>query len=108
MFVNSEIEGSPYTQTVLNDVLPPLVLMVRRALLSSSERLSRDFSGMRTFEIIEKIEEILKSWDINLDVSTEPLLSRPFLLIRRQPLTILLYTRSKVYEVWPGMREVTS
>ncbi|AKG38215.1 MAG: hypothetical protein ACP5II_01435 [Infirmifilum sp.] len=85
----------------------PLAIAIRQALLSCSEELLKEFSGLHPVRLTEKLEELLRRHDINVEVTLHPLSLKPFLLIKTNPFTLLLYTRSRTYEVWPLFREVS-
>ncbi|MEZ0346767.1 MAG: hypothetical protein ABWK01_09465 [Infirmifilum sp.] len=94
-------------QGIFQETVSPLALHVRLALETFSEQLQKDFPNLNTRELLELLEEILKKNDINLEVSTEPLPLKPFLMVTKKPFSIQLHTRSNIYEIWPTLRKIS-
>jgi len=53
--------------------------------------------------LAERIYELLRRSDVNVEVTLEPIATPPYLLVQRSPLRLILVLRGKAYQVWPEL-----
>ncbi|QOJ78610.1 hypothetical protein IG193_07585 [Infirmifilum lucidum] len=57
--------------------------------------------------LAERIYELLRKHDVNIEVSTQPLPVAPYLLLQRDPLRLVLVLHKAAYQVWPELKPVS-
>ncbi len=86
--------------SILASLTSSVLKMYTQTLLEESSKLPLPL-------LAERVYELLRKHDINLEVSTQPLAVTPYLLIQRDPLRFLLVLRNTSYEVWPELKPIS-
>jgi len=86
-----------------NLVDSPLAVQVSIALRSHAEELLAEAEKLPPAVLAERVYELLRRSDVNVEVTLEPIATPPYLLVQRNPLRLILVLRGKAYQVWPEL-----
>jgi len=87
----------------LDFVDSPLALQASIALRDHMKDLLAEAEKLPPAVLAERIYELLRRSDVNVEVTPEPIATPPYLLVQRNPLRLILVLRGKAYQVWPEL-----
>ncbi|UNQ73975.1 hypothetical protein [Infirmifilum sp. NZ] len=94
---------APTLSSKLDFVDSPLALQVSIVLRNRMKELLAEAEKLPPAALAERIYELLRRSDVNVEVTLEPIATPPYLLVHRNPLRLILVLRGKAYQVWPEL-----